>query len=137
MLLSYVILSFGERSHWHLYHLWLLNNSSINATDYPLKIIANHFHCYMISVFKNEKGIFVQYNTSCQMTRSELVWFQEHNTEFQLTSWSPNMTDHNQTEPISCVSQWLSKAQKQPFLEEPGNVRQPLEQLMQSSTKNM
>lgn len=29
------------------------------------------------------------------MTLNVLDWFQKHNNEFQLTSWTPNSTDHS------------------------------------------
>ncbi|GFV63316.1 transposable element Tc1 transposase [Trichonephila clavipes] len=72
---------------------------TMNATGY-LNIIADQLHPYMASVFPAGNAMFQQNNASCQKVKIMLEWFQEHNAEFQLTSWPLNSPDLNQIEHI-------------------------------------
>lgn len=57
-------------------------------------------HYYRVFVFRNRNEVFPQV-----LTGIVLEYFQECNTEFQLTLWSPNLTDLNPTEHTSCAIQ--------------------------------
>ncbi|GFX90901.1 transposable element Tc1 transposase [Trichonephila clavipes] len=67
----------------------------MNATRY-LNILADQLHPYMASVFPAGNGMIQQDNAPCHKAKIVLEWFQEHDAEFQLMSWSPNSPDLNQ-----------------------------------------
>ncbi|GFT18408.1 DDE_3 domain-containing protein [Trichonephila clavipes] len=65
-----------------------------------LNIFADQLHSYMVPVLPTGNGIFQQDNAPCYKTRIVLEWLLEHNDEFQLMSWSPNLPDLNPIEHI-------------------------------------
>lgn len=69
-------------------------------------IIVDHLNHCMVSGIRNGNGVVVQEKVPCPLTQIVLHWFQEHNTEFQLTSCSPNLTHHNPKDQNSGVIQW-------------------------------
>ncbi|GFY12577.1 DDE_3 domain-containing protein [Trichonephila clavipes] len=52
-------------------------------------------HLYMASVFPAGNGMFQQDSVPCHKANIVFEWFQEHDAEFQLKSWSPNSPDLN------------------------------------------
>ncbi|GFT10568.1 transposable element Tc1 transposase [Trichonephila clavipes] len=70
---------------------------TMNATGY-LNIIAAQLHPCMASVFPAGNRMFQQDHTPCHKAKSLLDWFQEYDSEFQLTSWLPNSPDLTQSD---------------------------------------
>ncbi|GFU71880.1 transposase domain containing protein [Trichonephila clavipes] len=68
---------------------------TMNATGY-LNIIAYQLHPYMASDSPVGNEMFQQDNASCHKAKIVLEWFQEHDAEFQLMSWTPNSPDLNE-----------------------------------------
>lgn len=71
---------------WEFIGPVFLVEQTINATGYT-NITADHLPLYVVSVFENL--VFVQVYASYHLTWFVFYWFQKHNTEFQITSWSP------------------------------------------------
>ncbi|GFU57744.1 transposase domain containing protein [Trichonephila clavipes] len=84
----------------------------MNATGY-LNIIADQLYSYMASVFP--AGNRQQDNTPCHKAKIVLEGFQEHDAEFQLTSWLPNSPDLNQIEHICHVMGRQLRVQRPPI----------------------
>lgn len=78
------ILCFRERFNGRPLKRLLVVEQTMSTTD-CLNIITDHLHHYLLSEFRNGNGGFMQGNASCQMTRIMFDWFEEYNTEFQLT----------------------------------------------------
>ncbi|GFU12054.1 transposase domain containing protein [Trichonephila clavipes] len=85
---------------------------TMNATVY-LNIIGDQLHPYMTSVLPAGNGMFQQDNTAYHKAKIVLEWFQEHDAEFQLTSWLPNSPDLNQIEHICDVMVRQLRVQRQ------------------------
>ncbi|GFW00868.1 transposase domain containing protein [Trichonephila clavipes] len=86
----------------------------MNATEY-LNILADQLHPYMASVSPAGNGMFQQDNASCHKAIIVLEWFQEHDAEFQLMSWSLNSPDLNQIKHIWDVMGQHFRVQRPPI----------------------
>ncbi|GFX31147.1 transposable element Tcb2 transposase [Trichonephila clavipes] len=86
----------------------------MNATEY-LNIIADQLHPYMASVSPAGNGMFQQDNAPCHKAKIVLECFQEHDVEFQLTSWPAYSPDLNQIEHIWDVMGRQLRVQRPPI----------------------
>lgn len=72
----------------------VLREQNRKVVDY-LKIIADKWHSYIVSLFPNGKRLFKEANAPCQRDRNVLEWLQKHNAEFLLMFWHHNSLDFN------------------------------------------
>lgn len=61
--------------------------------DTYLSTVANHVHPFMKTVFPDGCGLFQQVKASCHKAEVVQEWFEEHNNEFEVLTWSPYSSD--------------------------------------------
>lgn len=61
--------------------------------DTYLSTVANHVHPFMKTVFPDGCGLFQQIKASCHKAEVVQEWFEEHNNEFEVLTWSPYSSD--------------------------------------------
>jgi len=68
----------------------------LNTTAY-LRIVADHVHNFMTTVYPSY-GYFQQDNAPCHKAQIISDWFLEHDNEFTLLKWAPQLPDFNPIE---------------------------------------
>lgn len=60
-----------------------------------LNIVVDHTHPFMMTVFPGGDDVFQQDSAPCHAVKKVKKWFQEHDQEFTLLSWSSDSLDVN------------------------------------------
>uniref|UniRef100_A0AAY5KJH2 Transposase Tc1-like domain-containing protein n=1 Tax=Esox lucius TaxID=8010 RepID=A0AAY5KJH2_ESOLU len=69
----------------------------LNATAY-LRIVSDHVHPFMTTMYPSSDGYFQQDNAPCHKARIISNWFLEHDNEFTVLKWPPQSPDLNPIE---------------------------------------
>ncbi len=92
---------------WHTLGPLVPIEHRLNATAY-LRIVADHVHPFMTTVYPSSDVYFQQDNAPCSKHlchKAQIIsdWFLEHDNEFTLLKWPPQSPDLN---PISTFGMW-------------------------------
>ncbi len=77
---------------WHTLGPFVPIEHRLNATAY-LSMFADHVHLFMSTVYPSSDGYFQQDNALCQKAQIISDWFLEHDKEFILLKWPPQLPD--------------------------------------------
>ncbi|XDV42643.1 hypothetical protein PO909_011266 [Leuciscus waleckii] len=82
---------------WHTLGPLVSIGHRLNATAY-LSIVSDHVHLFMTTMYSSSDGYFQQDNAPCHKARIISNWFLEHDNEFTVLKWPPQLPDLNPIE---------------------------------------
>ncbi len=87
---------------WHTFGSLVPIEHRLNTTAY-LSIVADHVHPFMTTVYPSSDGYFQQHNAPCHKAQIISDWFLEHDNEFTLLKWPPQISrSQSNRAPLGC-----------------------------------
>ncbi len=87
---------------WHILGLLVPIKHRLNATAY-LRIVADHVHPFMTTVYPSSDDYFQQDNAPCHKAQIISDWFLEHDKEFFFTQMASTVTrSQSNRSPLGC-----------------------------------
>ncbi len=115
---------------WHTLAPIVSIEHRLNATAY-LRIVADHVHPFMTTVYPSSDGYIQQDNAPCHKAQIISDWFLEHDNEFTLLKWPPQSPDLNPIEHL-----WHVVEREFRIMDvQPTNLQQLRESIMSIWTK--
>ncbi|KAK3537400.1 hypothetical protein QTP70_008852 [Hemibagrus guttatus] len=112
---------------WKILGPAILVDVTLTRTTY-LSIVADYVYPFMETVFPDGCGLFQQDNASCHKTKMVQEWFDEHNNEFEMSTFPSNSTVLDLIEHL-----WVALDKPVRIMEAPHRNLQDLKDLLLTS----